>query len=170
MNLELTEEQRAIQSVARDFADKEVRPIAEAIDREARFPAETVRRMGELGLMGLFIPEECGGSGADVVAYALAGSILTDLTREPLGYDRAGSPVYLRLAHGAPTVPVQTPGSPVSVDPSTALPVIDGRRVLEGATATIGPTRAEVAWALSAALRAVTATRIVASTSPTPVV
>jgi len=72
MNLELTEEQRAIQSVARDFADKEVRPIAEAIDREARFPAETVRRMGELGLMGLFIPEECGGSGADVVAYALA--------------------------------------------------------------------------------------------------
>ena len=72
MNLELTEEQRAIQNVARDFAEKEVRPIAEAIDREARFPTETVRRMGELGLMGLFIPEDCGGSGGDVVAYALA--------------------------------------------------------------------------------------------------
>ena len=72
MNLELTDEQRAIQSVARDFAEKEVRPIAEAIDREARFPTETVRRMGELGLMGLFMPEECGGSGGDVVAYALA--------------------------------------------------------------------------------------------------
>jgi len=72
LELELSEEQKAIQTVARDFADKEVRPIAEAIDREARFPRETVRRMGELGLMGIFIPEECGGSGGDIVAYALA--------------------------------------------------------------------------------------------------
>jgi butyryl-CoA dehydrogenase len=72
MNLELTDEQRAVQNVARDFAEKEVRPIAEAIDREARFPSETVRRMGELGLMGLFIPEECGGSGGDLVSYVLA--------------------------------------------------------------------------------------------------
>ena len=72
MQLELTDEQKAIQAVARDFAEKEVRPIAEAIDREARFPKDTVRRMGELGLMGIFIPEECGGSGGDVVAYALA--------------------------------------------------------------------------------------------------
>ncbi len=72
MQLELTDEQKAIQAVARDFAEKEVRPIAEAIDREARFPKDTVRRMGELGLMGIFIPEECGGSGGDIVAYALA--------------------------------------------------------------------------------------------------
>jgi butyryl-CoA dehydrogenase len=72
MNIELTDEQQAIRTVARDFAEKEVRPIAEAIDREARFPRDTVRRMGELGLMGIFIPEECGGSGGDVVAYALA--------------------------------------------------------------------------------------------------
>ena len=72
MQLELTDEQKAIQAVARDFAEKEVRPIAEAIDREARFPKDTVRRMGELGLMGIFVPEECGGSGGDVVAYALA--------------------------------------------------------------------------------------------------
>jgi butyryl-CoA dehydrogenase len=72
MQLELTDEQQAIRTVARDFAEKEVRPIAEAIDREARFPRETVRRMGELGLMGIFIPEEFGGSGGDIVAYALA--------------------------------------------------------------------------------------------------
>jgi butyryl-CoA dehydrogenase len=72
MDLQLTDEQKAIQAVARDFAEKEVRPIAEAIDREARFPTETVRRMGELGLMGIFMPEEWGGSGGDVVAYALA--------------------------------------------------------------------------------------------------
>jgi butyryl-CoA dehydrogenase len=72
MHLELSDEQQAIRTVARDFAEKEVRPIAEAIDREARFPKDTVRRMGELGLMGIFIPEECGGSGGDIVAYALA--------------------------------------------------------------------------------------------------
>ncbi len=61
-----------IQAVARDFADREVRPIAAAIDREARFPRETVRRMGELGLMGIAIPEAYGGSGGDTVAYAVA--------------------------------------------------------------------------------------------------
>ena len=72
MHIELTDEQKMIQAVARDFADKEVRPIAEAIDREARFPRETVRRMGELGLMGIAVPEEWGGSGGDTVAYALA--------------------------------------------------------------------------------------------------
>jgi butyryl-CoA dehydrogenase len=72
MDLELTEEQRLIQAVARDFAEKEVRPIAAAIDREARFPRETVARMGELGLMGIAISEAHGGSGGDTVAYAVA--------------------------------------------------------------------------------------------------
>jgi len=72
VNLELTGEQKMIQAMAREFAEKEVRPIAEAIDREARFPHETVLRMGELGLMGIAIPEAYGGSGADTIAYALA--------------------------------------------------------------------------------------------------
>jgi butyryl-CoA dehydrogenase len=72
MRIELTDEQRMIQTVARDLAEKEVRPIAEAIDREARFPRETVRRMGELGLMGIAVPERWGGSGSDTVAYAVA--------------------------------------------------------------------------------------------------
>ena len=72
MRVDLTDEQRMIQQVARDFAEKEVRPIAEAIDREARFPAETVRRMGELGLMGIAIPEVWDGSGGDTVGYAVA--------------------------------------------------------------------------------------------------
>src|SRR5574341_45121 len=72
MRIELSDEQKMIQAVARDFAEKEVRPIAEAIDREARFPHDTVRRMGELGLMGIAVPEEWGGSGSDTVAYAVA--------------------------------------------------------------------------------------------------
>ena len=72
MNLELTDEQRMIQAMAREFAEKDVRPVAAAIDHEARFPHETVRRMGELGLMGIAIPEAYGGSGADTVAYVVA--------------------------------------------------------------------------------------------------
>ena len=72
MNLELTDEQRMIQAMAREFADKDVRPVAAAIDHEARFPHDTVRRMGELGLMGIAIPEAYGGSGADTVAYVVA--------------------------------------------------------------------------------------------------
>ena len=72
MNTELGDEQKMIQAVAREFAEKAVRPIASDIDREARFPRETVRRMGELGLMGIAIPEAYGGSGGDSVAYAVA--------------------------------------------------------------------------------------------------
>jgi butyryl-CoA dehydrogenase len=72
MNLDLSDEQRMIQAVAREFAEKEVRPVAAAIDHEARFPRDTVRRMGELGLMGIAIPEAYGGSGGDAVAYVVA--------------------------------------------------------------------------------------------------
>ena len=72
MQIELTEEQQMIQALARDFAEKEVKPIAAQLDAEARFPHETVKRMGELGLMGIAVPETYGGSGADTVAYVLA--------------------------------------------------------------------------------------------------
>jgi short-chain 2-methylacyl-CoA dehydrogenase len=69
---ELTDEQREIQRLARDFADGEVRPIAEEIDREKRFPTEVIAKAGELGLMGIPYPEEYGGGGAGYLAYALA--------------------------------------------------------------------------------------------------
>ncbi len=72
MQLELTEEQQMIQALAREFAEKEVKPIAAQLDAEARFPHETVKRMGELGLMGIAVPETYGGSGADTVACVLA--------------------------------------------------------------------------------------------------
>jgi alkylation response protein AidB-like acyl-CoA dehydrogenase len=72
MKLELSEEQQMIQTMAREFAESAIRPIAAEIDREARFPHETVKRMGELGLMGIAIPEQWGGSGADAVAYVVA--------------------------------------------------------------------------------------------------
>ncbi len=71
MNLDLTDEQRAIQSLARDFADGEVAPVAEELDRDKRFPYELVERLGGLGLMGVPYPEEYGGGGADTLSYAL---------------------------------------------------------------------------------------------------
>ncbi len=72
MKLELTEEQQMVQALARDFAEQEVKPIAGECDRQARFPHATVKRMGELGLMGIAIPEKLGGAGADVLTYVLA--------------------------------------------------------------------------------------------------
>jgi short/branched chain acyl-CoA dehydrogenase len=69
---DLTDEQREIQRLARDFADGEVRPIAEEIDKEKRFPYEVIAKAGELGLMGIPYPEEYGGGGAGNLAYALA--------------------------------------------------------------------------------------------------
>ena len=72
MKLELTEEQQMVQAMAREFAESEIKPIAGEIDREARYPHETIKRMGELGLMGIAIPEKWGGAGADMVSYTLA--------------------------------------------------------------------------------------------------
>jgi butyryl-CoA dehydrogenase len=72
MRLELTSEQQMVQAVAREFAENEVKPIAADLDRESRFPHETVKRMGELGLMGIAVPEAWGGGGADTVSYAVA--------------------------------------------------------------------------------------------------
>jgi butyryl-CoA dehydrogenase len=72
MKLELTPEQQMVQAMAREFAEHEVKPIASDLDREGRFPHETVKRMGELGLLGITVPEAWGGGGADVVSYTVA--------------------------------------------------------------------------------------------------
>ncbi len=73
MNIfDLTEEQKMIQSVAAEFAENEIRPVAAELDRKEEFPAELVQSMAELGFMGIFVPEQYGGSGMDVVSYALA--------------------------------------------------------------------------------------------------
>lgn len=71
MNLELSEEQRMIQAAAREFAQNEIAPIAARFDVSGEFPAETIRKAGELGFMGIEIPEEYGGAGFDAISYAL---------------------------------------------------------------------------------------------------
>jgi len=72
MKIELTSEQQMIQAMAREFAQEHIAPIASEIDRDARFPHETVKRMGELGLLGIMVPEPWGGSGGDTVSYVVA--------------------------------------------------------------------------------------------------
>ena len=72
MDFELTEEQRAVRDLCREFAQDVVAPAAPALDREHRFPYEIVRQMGELGLFGLPFPEEWGGAGGDFLSYCIA--------------------------------------------------------------------------------------------------
>jgi short/branched chain acyl-CoA dehydrogenase len=72
MNFDLSDEQKAIQDLARDFARNEVRPRAEKMDAEEAFPYDLVEKLAELGFMGLPFPQEYGGAGADTVSYALA--------------------------------------------------------------------------------------------------
>ncbi len=72
MDLDLSPEQELIRDTVRSFARDRVAPLAEALDRESRFPYELVAELAELGLMGIPIPEEYGGAGADTLAYALA--------------------------------------------------------------------------------------------------
>jgi alkylation response protein AidB-like acyl-CoA dehydrogenase len=72
MDFDLTDDQKAIQDLCRDFAQNEVAPQAERNDREERFPYDLVKKMANLGIMGLPFPEEYGGAGADTVSYALA--------------------------------------------------------------------------------------------------
>src|SRR3954462_9644038 len=74
---DLTDEQRATQRLAREFAEGEVKPIAEEIDREHRFPYEVIAKAGGLGLMGIPFAEEYGGGGADNLSTALASEELT---------------------------------------------------------------------------------------------
>jgi alkylation response protein AidB-like acyl-CoA dehydrogenase len=71
-SFELSEEHRMIQQAARDFAQNEIAPVAAEVDETGVFPLETIRKMGEMGFMGIEIPEQYGGAGMDTIAYVLA--------------------------------------------------------------------------------------------------
>ena len=72
LNFNLSEEHLAVQEAARDFAQNELMPGIVERDNEARFPAAQVKRMGELGFMGMMVSPEYGGGGMDTVSYVLA--------------------------------------------------------------------------------------------------
>ena len=72
MDFMLSKEHQMLQKMYREFTENEVRPIAQEVDEEERFPEETVEKMAKLGMMGIPYPKEYGGAGADNLAYAIA--------------------------------------------------------------------------------------------------
>ncbi|MFC5582951.1 acyl-CoA dehydrogenase family protein [Rhodanobacter terrae] len=72
MDFRFTEDQLSIQSIARDFAQKRIMPVAAELDARGEFPLDNIREMGQLGLMGIEVPHEYGGAGMDPIAYVLA--------------------------------------------------------------------------------------------------
>ena len=105
---ELTDEQRATRDLARRFADEVVAPQAPEWDREHRFPRELFGRLGELGLMGVCVPVEHGGAGADYLAYVL---VLEELSRAD-----AGVGVTVAVHTGAGTLPILAHGTAEQVE------------------------------------------------------
>jgi butyryl-CoA dehydrogenase len=71
-SFDLSEDQQAVREMVRDFAEREIRPIAAAIDESHEFPQATTKQMGELGLLGMFVPEAYGGAGMDYLSYVIA--------------------------------------------------------------------------------------------------
>jgi short/branched chain acyl-CoA dehydrogenase len=103
MNYDLDHEHELVRSTVREFAEQRVAPVAEELDRESRFPYDLVSELGELGLMGMTIPEEYGGAGTDTVSYAIAVEELT----------RVDSSVAITVAahHSLGTLPIFSFGS-----------------------------------------------------------
>ncbi len=103
MNFDLGQEHELVRSTVREFAQERVAPVAEELDREGRFPYDLVAAMADLGLMGMTIPEEYGGAGADTLAYAIAVEELT----------RVDSSVAITMAahHSLGTLPIYYFGS-----------------------------------------------------------
>lgn len=71
MKLELNDQQKMIQKMVREFAEKEVAPIAAELDKKEEYPTKTLEKMAKLGLLGIIIPQEYGGAGLDTISYAI---------------------------------------------------------------------------------------------------
>ena len=118
MRLELTDEQQMVQGLAREFAEQEVKPVAAECDREARFPHATVKRMGELGLLGIAVPEALGGGGADFLSYVLA--------LEEVAVACASHAVVMSVNNSLVCAPIVTAGTPAQHERFLA-PLASGR-------------------------------------------
>ena len=103
MEFELSPEQREIQALARDFAREQIEPNAGEWDRAHGFPRELLSRLGELGLLGVCVPEEYGGAGAEFLSYIL---VLEELSRAD-----AGVGVTVAVHTSAATLPILTYGT-----------------------------------------------------------
>ncbi len=72
MNFELTEEQELIRQTVRDFSEREIKPVAQELDEKGSFSPELTKKIGELGLFGMYLPEKYGGQGLDTLSYIIA--------------------------------------------------------------------------------------------------
>jgi len=75
---QLTQDQNSIREMVREFAEKEIRPLADEIDKTGRFPAESIAALAEMGIMGLNVPEEYGGTGMDEISKVL---VISEIAR-----------------------------------------------------------------------------------------
>jgi alkylation response protein AidB-like acyl-CoA dehydrogenase len=103
VDFELTSDQREIKALAREFAEAEIEPYASDWDREHRFPREVYPKLAELGLMGVCVPQELGGAGADFLSYIL---VLEEISRAD-----AGVGVTVAVHTSAVTLPILTFGT-----------------------------------------------------------
>ncbi|MFA4835501.1 MAG: acyl-CoA dehydrogenase family protein [Dehalococcoidia bacterium] len=103
MNFELTEEQKMLQTMVRGFANKELAPVAAKVDETGEFPAEQVKKIAELGLMGLTIPEEYGGGGKGVTEFCIA---IEEMARVSAAIDG-----YFRVSLSLGIVPIRMYGN-----------------------------------------------------------
>jgi alkylation response protein AidB-like acyl-CoA dehydrogenase len=103
MDFELTEEQKLLQTTIRDFAEKEIAPAAARIDKTGEFPAEEIKKMAGLGLFGITIPEEYGGSGQGLLELCIA---VEELARASAAVDN-----YLRVSLSLAIVPIMLSGT-----------------------------------------------------------
>ncbi len=103
MDFDLTEDQKMLRAMLRDFTEKEIDPVASRIDQSARFPAEELRKMAGLGLFGLTIPEKYGGSGKGLMDLCIA---VEELARASAAIDN-----YLRISLSLAIVPVMEYGT-----------------------------------------------------------
>src|SRR3989440_6654864 len=104
MDFSLNEEQLAIRDTCREFAEQEIKPIAEDMDRTGAFPYQLIHKMAELGLLGLPFPEEWGGAGADFLTYCLA--------IEEISRGDAGVGITLEAAVSLGAAPIHDYGTP----------------------------------------------------------
>jgi len=103
MDFALPDDLLALQRAVRDFAQREIAPVASALDREPRFPRDTLRKMGEMGLLGILTPEAYGGLGLGYLAYAvlLEEVAAADAAHATIASVTNGMPQALVLAHGS---------------------------------------------------------------------
>ena len=103
MDFSLTSDQILIRDTVRQFMETEIRPILREYEREEKFPAEQLRKLGELGCCGMLVPEEWGGSGTDTVSYAL---MLEEVARVD-----ASTAVALSVTNSVVAIPIWKVGS-----------------------------------------------------------